>query len=59
MGHSITIRSIQQYSIAMPFVETLRTSFGEEPFKTAVLVRLETDDGIVGWGEAPVEVHPG
>ena len=59
MGRSITIRSIQQYSIAMPFVETLRTSFGEEPFKTAVLVRLETDDGIVGWGEAPVEVHPG
>jgi len=59
MSRSITIRSIQQYSIAMPFVETLRTSFGEEPFKTAVLVRLETDDGIVGWGEAPVEVHPG
>ena len=59
MGRSITIRSIQQYSIAMPFVETLRTSFGEEPFKTAVLVRLETDDGVVGWGEAPVEVHPG
>lgn len=59
MGRSITIRSIQQYSIAMPFVETLRTSFGEEPFKTAVLVRLETDDGLIGWGEAPVEVHPG
>lgn len=59
MGRSITIRSIQQYSIAMPFVETLRTSFGEEPFKTAVLVRLETEDGLIGWGEAPVEVHPG
>ncbi len=59
MGRSITVRSIQQFSIAMPFVETLRTSFGEEPFKTAVLVRLETEDGIVGWGEAPVEVHPG
>lgn len=59
MGRSITIRSIQQYSIAMPFVETLQTSFGEEPFKTAVLVRLETEDGLIGWGEAPVEVHPG
>ncbi|MFN8378537.1 MAG: o-succinylbenzoate synthase [Anaerolineae bacterium] len=59
MSRSITIRSIQQFSIAMPYVETLRTSFGEEPFKTAVLVRLETEDGIVGWGEAPVEVHPG
>ena len=59
MVRPITIRSVQQFSIAMPFVETLRTSFGEEPFKTAVLVRLETEDGIVGWGEAPVEVHPG
>lgn len=59
MGRSITIQRIEQFSIAMPYVETLRTSFGEEPFKTAVLVRLETDDGIVGWGEAPVEVHPG
>ncbi len=59
MGRSITIQHIQQFSIAMPYVETLRTSFGEEPFKTAVLVRLETVDGIVGWGEAPVEVHPG
>jgi O-succinylbenzoate synthase len=59
MSRPITIRSIEQFSIAMPFVETLRTSFGEEPFKTAVLVRLETEDGLVGWGEAPVEVHPG
>lgn len=59
MSRSITIRRIDQFSIAMPFVETLRTSFGEEPFKTALLVRLETDDGLIGWGEAPVEVHPG
>ncbi|MBE2183723.1 MAG: o-succinylbenzoate synthase [Anaerolineae bacterium] len=56
---SITIKSIEQFSIAMPFVEKLRTSFGEEPFKTAVLIKLITDDGLVGWGEAPVEIHPG
>lgn len=56
---SITIKSIEQFSIAMPFVEKLRTSFGEEPFKTAVLTKITTDDGLVGWGEAPVEIHPG
>ncbi len=56
---SITVKSIEQFSIAMPFVEKLRTSFGEEPFKTAVLIKLITDDGLVGWGEAPVEIHPG
>jgi o-succinylbenzoate synthase len=56
---SITVRRIDLYPIAMPFVERLRTSFGEEPFKTAVIVRLTTDDGLVGWGEAPLEIHPG
>ncbi|KXK25406.1 MAG: mandelate racemase/muconate lactonizing protein [Chloroflexi bacterium OLB15] len=56
---SITVKSIEQFSIAMPFVEKLRTSFGEEPFKTAVLIRITTEDGLVGWGEAPVEIHPG
>jgi O-succinylbenzoate synthase len=56
---SITVRQIDLYPIAMPFVERLRTSFGEEPFKTAVIVRLTTDDGLVGWGEAPLEIHPG
>ncbi len=43
----------------MPLVERLRTSFGEEPFKTAILVRLETDDGVVGWGESSAEIKPG
>ncbi len=56
---SITVKSIEQFSIAMPFVEKLRTSFGEEPFKTAVLAKITTEDGLVGWGEAPVEIHPG
>lgn len=56
---SITIKSIQLYPIAMTMVERLRTSFGEEPFKAAILVELETDDGIVGWGECSAEINPG
>jgi O-succinylbenzoate synthase len=43
----------------MPLVERLGTSFGKEPFKTAILVRLETTDGIIGWGETSAEINPG
>ena len=43
----------------MTLVERLRTSFGEEPFKAALLVKLETDEGIVGWGECSAEINPG
>ncbi len=56
---TIKIQDIRLYPIAMPFVEPLRTSFGEEPFKAAVLVELTTEDGITGWGEASVETEPG
>ncbi|MBL8163764.1 MAG: o-succinylbenzoate synthase, partial [Anaerolineae bacterium] len=56
---AITIRAIRLYPIAMTLVERLRTSFGEEPFKAAVLVELETDEGITGWGESSAEINPG
>lgn len=56
---SITIKDIKLHTLAMPYVERLRTSFGEEPFKTAILVALTTDDGIVGWGECSAEIKPG
>ncbi len=56
---SITVKSIQLFPIAMTLVEKLRTSFGEEPFKACILVRLETDEGVVGWGESSAETRPG
>jgi O-succinylbenzoate synthase len=43
----------------MTLVEKLRTSFGEQPFKAAILIKLETDDGIIGWGECSAEINPG
>lgn len=55
----IAIRLITLYPIAMSLVETLKTSSGDEPFKTGVIVKLETDAGIVGWGEASPEIAPG
>ena len=55
----ITIEHINLYPTALPFVEPLRTSFGVEPYKAAVLIEVLTRDGIFGWGEASVEVKPG
>ena len=57
--HSITVTDVKLYPIALPFVEPLRTSFGEEPFKTAVIVEVLTREGVTGWGEAAVEINPG
>ncbi len=56
---SITVKTIQLFPVALPLVERLRPSFGEEPYKAAILAALHTDDGIVGWGECAAEINPG
>jgi O-succinylbenzoate synthase len=55
---SITIQDIKLHCIALPFVEKLRTSFGAEDFKSAILVEVITTDGISGWGEISVKTKP-
>lgn len=55
----ITIQAIHLHPIALPFVEMLRTSFGQDPFKVAVLVEVVTTNGLTGWGEISVEIEPG
>lgn len=55
----ITVRAVELYPIALPFVEPLKTSFGMEPFKGAVLVEVITTEGASGWGEASVAPQPG
>lgn len=56
---AIKVKWIRLFPIAMTLVERLKTSFGEEPFKVAILVQLETDEGIIGWGESSAEINPG
>ncbi len=56
---AITIRSVRLYPVALPLVERLGTSFGNEPFKAAILIRLEAEEGVVGWGETSAEINPG
>lgn len=55
---SITIKSIQLHPIGLELAEKLRTSYGAEPFKSAVIVELVTNDGVVGWGECPTKMKP-
>ena len=55
----ITIKDIRLHPISMPLVEPLRTSFGLEANKVAVIVELTTDLGVTGWGEAAIEIWPG
>jgi len=57
--HPIIIKNIVLHPIALPFVEVLRTSFGGEEFKSAILVGLHTADGAIGWGEIIADVRPG
>jgi o-succinylbenzoate synthase len=43
--------SIELRRVGLPLVRPFRTSFGTETAKECVLVRVETVDGAVGWGE--------
>jgi o-succinylbenzoate synthase len=54
----ITIQQIHHYTVSIPYVEPLKTSFGVEPDKVCVLIEIVTDTGISGWGEASVEIEP-
>jgi O-succinylbenzoate synthase len=55
----VTIKAVRLYPIALTLVERLGTSFGKEPFKSAILIELETESGVTGWGEVSAEIHPG
>jgi o-succinylbenzoate synthase len=53
------IAAIELRTIALPLVRPFRTSFGTETSKECVLVRVETSDGAVGWGESVTGTDPG
>ncbi len=55
----ITIQAIHLHPISTPLVEPLKTSFGVEGDKVALLVELITMRGHVGWGEVSVGPTPG
>ena len=55
---SVTIRDIKLHVVAMPLVELLKTSFGAEPFKSAIIVEVLTSEGLTGWGETALKTKP-
>jgi O-succinylbenzoate synthase len=54
----IDVGAIELRLVALPLLQPFRTSFGEEREKEAVLVRVETTDGAVGWGECVASPTP-
>jgi muconate cycloisomerase len=48
----VKIKRVETLAISLPMVKPLKMSFEEVKSAENVLVRLETDDGTVGWGGA-------
>ena len=48
----MTITRLEPIAVSLPMVKPLKMSFEEVKSAENVLVRLETSDGVVGWGGA-------
>lgn len=47
------------FMLSLPMCRTFKSAYGASSgMKRVILVRLEDDDGAVGWGEAPVAERP-
>ena len=55
---SVTIKDIKIHVVALSLVELLKTSYGAEPFKTAIIIEVLTDKGLTGWGEGAIKTKP-
>lgn len=55
---SVTIKNINLHVVALPLVELLKTSFGAEPYKSAILIEVVTENGLTGWGETALKTKP-
>ncbi len=55
---AVTIQKINLHVVALPLVELLKTSFGAEPFKSAIIIEAVSSDGLTGWGETALKTKP-
>ena len=46
----VTIRDVKLHVVALPLVELLKTSFGAEPYKSAIIVEVISAEGLIGLG---------
>ena len=51
------ITGVEIVPVKLPLLEPFVVSYGTFPDLATVLVRLETDEGIIGWGEATPDPH--
>ena len=55
----IRLRRADLFMLSLPMCRTFKSAYGASSgMKRAILVRLEDDDGTVGWGEAPAPERP-
>lgn len=52
MTNSVAIRSLRAFCYRYPLQTPVETSFGRMQDRPAVFIRIEDEDGHVGWGEA-------
>ena len=48
----MTIQTIEIYKLDIPFVRPLKIAIGNNTAASNIIVRILTEDGLVGWGEA-------
>ena len=51
MSNQLTIRQIELYKLSIPLIEPFTTSLGTETSADNVLVKIFTEEGIIGFGE--------
>lgn len=51
MSHKLRIRQTELYKLSIPLIEPFSTSLGTEDSANNVLIKIITDEGIVGYGE--------
>ena len=52
------IQQVELRDISMPLVTPFRTSLGSQDHREALLVKVTTSEGVVGWGECAADSEP-
>jgi L-alanine-DL-glutamate epimerase-like enolase superfamily enzyme len=56
-GGTVRITGVEIVPVKLPLLEPFVVSYGTFPDLATVLVRLETDEGLTGWGEGTPDPH--
>lgn len=51
------IKSIELFNIELPLIEPFVVSYGTYPNMPSIIVKMETECGLIGWGEAVPDEH--